>query len=448
MPHSMSQLIDFLSVYGEVKSANISEVNEVHVGYYNVQDAIVAHRYLQQHPGVESCKWASKSDFEVSIPDGAQPWQIWERLAIQYGDIESMAVLGGRVRVSFVNKEKSAMRVRVRSAMLMQQLMDEQTLLDRQQARRDGVHVTGLDPLCLSDERYQEKPSIMRSTRNSFHASVSTSSPSPGLLNQGTTSRQDIEDMLSTQYLKDFMQQQLHQQNPHRLSQKPQQPQQQKPERHQEQEQGNWQRNDLEFANIFEESPESRPGCAATSSSASLPQAVAEEDHYLFEDAGSGEGLDWNQFTINPHAIARGEDKRTTCMIRNIPNKYTQSDLIHTISEQCADIFYNFLYVPVNVRNRRNVGYAFINFEDPQDIIPFYHRFHGNIWANFNSNKVCAVAYARMQGLDALVNHFHTASQPERKAQPLFRVRTNMTRRDLPHPSTYFDNNTLFESTH
>jgi len=44
------------------------------------------------------------------------------------------------------------------------------------------------------------------------------------------------------------------------------------------------------------------------------------------------------------------------------------------------------------------VGYAFINFIDCLSIIPFYNEFHGKKWEKFNSEKVCAITYARIQG--------------------------------------------------
>ena len=44
------------------------------------------------------------------------------------------------------------------------------------------------------------------------------------------------------------------------------------------------------------------------------------------------------------------------------------------------------------------MGYAFINFIDCLSIVPFYDEFHGKKWEKFNSEKVCAITYARIQG--------------------------------------------------
>ena len=54
------------------------------------------------------------------------------------------------------------------------------------------------------------------------------------------------------------------------------------------------------------------------------------------------------------------EDRRTTLMIKNIPNKYTQKMLLSTMDEQFRGA-YDFFYLPIDFKNKCNVGYAFIN---------------------------------------------------------------------------------------
>ncbi|XLR08069.1 hypothetical protein S83_036007, partial [Arachis hypogaea] len=59
--------------------------------------------------------------------------------------------------------------------------------------------------------------------------------------------------------------------------------------------------------------------------------------------------------------------------------------------------------------NKCNVGYAFINMLSASHIIPFYETFNGKKWEKFNSEKVASLAYARIQGKAALVNHFQNS---------------------------------------
>lgn len=85
--------------------------------------------------------------------------------------------------------------------------------------------------------------------------------------------------------------------------------------------------------------------------------------------------------------VSKGLDKRTTIMIRNIPNKYTQAMLLQEIDASYRGA-YDFFYLPIDFKNKCNVGYAFINFMDYRRIVPFFREFNGQRWKNFNSEKV------------------------------------------------------------
>lgn len=67
-------------------------------------------------------------------------------------------------------------------------------------------------------------------------------------------------------------------------------------------------------------------------------------------------------------------------------------------------------YLPIDFKNRCNVGYAFINMLAPAAIPPLVEEFDGRRWPKFNSEKVCRIAYARIQGKAALVQHFQNSS--------------------------------------
>uniref|UniRef100_A0A2P2MEN2 Uncharacterized protein MANES_17G065000 n=1 Tax=Rhizophora mucronata TaxID=61149 RepID=A0A2P2MEN2_RHIMU len=77
------------------------------------------------------------------------------------------------------------------------------------------------------------------------------------------------------------------------------------------------------------------------------------------------------QFQLDLDKIISGEDTRTTLMIKNIPNKYTSKMLLAAIDENHKGT-YDFLYLPIDFKNKCNVGYAFINMLSPSHIIPFY----------------------------------------------------------------------------
>lgn len=108
---------------------------------------------------------------------------------------------------------------------------------------------------------------------------------------------------------------------------------------------------------------------------------------------------------INLERIFRKKDKRTTIMIRNIPNKYKLKTLLDEISS-CFENKFDLFYLPVDYTNNCNLGFAFINFTDPLHIIAFYDFFKGKKWKCFNSEKVCELAYAKYQGKKELTDHF------------------------------------------
>jgi hypothetical protein len=98
-------------------------------------------------------------------------------------------------------------------------------------------------------------------------------------------------------------------------------------------------------------------------------------------------------------------DPRTTIMIRNIPNKYTIVDLADEIDLVLPNT-YDFLYLPCDIKNQCNVGYGFINFLTTDYLAVFYEQFQGKRWARFKSEKICNITYARLQGLNNLIEHF------------------------------------------
>ncbi|XP_023543808.1 protein MEI2-like 5 isoform X1 [Cucurbita pepo subsp. pepo] len=126
------------------------------------------------------------------------------------------------------------------------------------------------------------------------------------------------------------------------------------------------------------------------------------------------------QFQLDLDKIKGGEDTRTTLMIKNIPNKYTSKMLLAAIDEHHKGT-YDFLYLPIDFKNKCNVGYAFINMLSPQHIISFYEAFDGKRWEKFNSEKVASLAYARIQGKMALMSHFQNSSlmNEDKRCRPI-----------------------------
>ncbi|KFZ06983.1 hypothetical protein V501_06887 [Pseudogymnoascus sp. VKM F-4519 (FW-2642)] len=107
--------------------------------------------------------------------------------------------------------------------------------------------------------------------------------------------------------------------------------------------------------------------------------------------------------------IRQGLDVRTTIMLRNIPNKINQ-EMLKGIIDETSFGSYDFMYLRIDFANNCNVGYAFINFEDPWHIIAFVEACAGQRWNRYNSDKVAEVSYATIQGKDCLVQKFRNSS--------------------------------------
>ncbi|KAM7269681.1 hypothetical protein ACFE04_025178 [Oxalis oulophora] len=136
------------------------------------------------------------------------------------------------------------------------------------------------------------------------------------------------------------------------------------------------------------------------------------------------------RFLINEEAMVESScntETRTTLMIKNIPNKYSQKLMLNMLDNHCIHVneqnrigddqplplsSYDFLYLPIDFNNKCNVGYGFVNMTTPEAAWRLYKAFHNQHWEVFNSRKICEVTYARVQGLEALKEHFKNSKFP------------------------------------
>ena len=121
--------------------------------------------------------------------------------------------------------------------------------------------------------------------------------------------------------------------------------------------------------------------------------------------------LDSPKNTIHLDNVLKLKDKRTTIIIRHIPNRY---DLEFFMNEININFFgkYDCLYLPMDFVNNSNLGFGFINFIDPIHILLFYTEFIGKKWNYFNSGKRCQLAYAKIQGKNELLKYIFKKNNP------------------------------------
>lgn len=109
-------------------------------------------------------------------------------------------------------------------------------------------------------------------------------------------------------------------------------------------------------------------------------------------------------------------------MLRNIPNKYMQSSLLEEINGLGFEGTYDFFYLPMDVHNKTNVGYAFINFTSTAHMQRFIDVFTNRSFEKNPSQKIAGVCPAHVQGLEKNVRQLArkaVAQFKDREYQPI-----------------------------
>jgi len=102
--------------------------------------------------------------------------------------------------------------------------------------------------------------------------------------------------------------------------------------------------------------------------------------------------------------------KRTTVMLRNMPNNYSRTMLLELLDAEGFAGQYDFLYLPMDFQSRASLGYAFINFTSSDSAEAFWRVFDGySNWA-IPSRKMSGVSWSGPhQGLEAHVERYRNS---------------------------------------
>jgi hypothetical protein len=88
----------------------------------------------------------------------------------------------------------------------------------------------------------------------------------------------------------------------------------------------------------------------------------------------------------------------TTVMVRNIPTRYTSLGLIEVLKDHGFEKTFDFIYLPMDWRTRKNCGYAFLNFINPEYVEKFMSQFQGLQLKANTSQKTLEIIPSRRQG--------------------------------------------------
>jgi len=110
----------------------------------------------------------------------------------------------------------------------------------------------------------------------------------------------------------------------------------------------------------------------------------------------------------------------TTCMLRHIPNRYTAEEVLAEMLAVGFEGAFDFFYLPIDFKTKRNRGYSFINFRDAADTVRFVQSFHGKILKRYATHKILEVSPALTQGFEANVAQY-VRKDAQRIQNPWFR---------------------------
>jgi hypothetical protein len=136
---------------------------------------------------------------------------------------------------------------------------------------------------------------------------------------------------------------------------------------------------------------------------------------------------EFQKYDIDTDRIQSGEDRRTTCMIRNLSGSRARKDFL-TFLEKCdLGDRYTFFYMPCKEHRNVPAGFAFVNFVSANDVHKLFVMVKSGFWREFISDpqsKAPALSYARFQGHDELVKHFSSSAvlhEQDAEKRPIFK---------------------------
>lgn len=101
--------------------------------------------------------------------------------------------------------------------------------------------------------------------------------------------------------------------------------------------------------------------------------------------------------------IESGEDKRTSVMIKNLPNTISK-DYFKNILCDVGNI--NYLYLPFDKKNNKFLGFAFVNVVNYKTLIQLHNKLYGRKLENFEMKKTIEICYSKVQGKQELIQMF------------------------------------------
>ena len=108
---------------------------------------------------------------------------------------------------------------------------------------------------------------------------------------------------------------------------------------------------------------------------------------------------------VNPKNVMLGLDKRTSIIIKNIPDDVTDEQFEKIVYSFNQDI--NFFYIPTNIKTRKKLRVAFVNVLNYKQIVPIYMGLIYKVKFIYNSPNIeMEICYSKVQGKQLLIQRF------------------------------------------
>ena len=114
---------------------------------------------------------------------------------------------------------------------------------------------------------------------------------------------------------------------------------------------------------------------------------------------------------VNPKNVMLGIDKRTSIIIKNIPDDIDDEFFKNIVFNFNHDI--NFFYIPTNIKTRKKLRVAFVNVLDYKQIVPIYMGLIYKMNFIYNSPNIkMEICYSKVQGKQLLIKRFFQPAPP------------------------------------
>jgi len=102
--------------------------------------------------------------------------------------------------------------------------------------------------------------------------------------------------------------------------------------------------------------------------------------------------------------------RKTSIVLGNLPDGFTRTMVLDVLRAQGVDKHVDFIYVPVDFKNKTQYNYAFVNLSTSEAAVACLNRFDGFSDWGMPCEKSCEAAWMTShQGIDAFVERYRNS---------------------------------------